>query len=236
MAKRYGSEQVNGVLLKALMARNNLNPETLAKAAHIGLRTLQKMMASQRCNIDYIDMVSTALRVLPKDLMAKDPLRFTPQISPPTVEGKYYRHWPPQMKTPLHQVAREMHLLLSQYELDIPESSCQVGFYAMLDNAYRIPVVYLGLIGNNIDEPYWTFLGIKPSSYEIFQILLQHSHLNLDYFSPLGEILISGEGVLPDDVAWDEAAAMFGTKVHEFMDRKAVESQLTALYEKVKRS
>jgi hypothetical protein len=231
--RRYGSEKVNGALLKALLGRTGIKPEKFAVKAAIGHRTLQKMMAGGSCDLETIEAVAKILEIPPRDLIVKDPIRSKGSV--PIIfdtNKKYFKKFPSFTELPLHKIAKQIHMMLEQYEIDLPESSCQAGFYAMLDNAFRIPFVYTGILGNDIDSPYWVFMGIKPSMVEMLNILLKHHEMELDYFLPMGEQLISGEGILPDDDAWDRFANIFDVEVDDLIDRKAVEKYFIGLHTK----
>jgi hypothetical protein len=73
----------------------------------------------------------------------------------------------------------------------------------------RIIVLLYGMLDNG--NPFWVFVAVKPSKYQLFQTTHKEGRVDLHNFGPFGEIIVSGEGKAPPEDITLKVAEMYQT-------------------------
>jgi hypothetical protein len=209
MARRYGTEPVNGQLLRSLMRQRGLFPDEIASQAHMSLRVVQKMMAGARCNLDFINRVASVLKVdsglliggnAPHGAVNPSPfLQRTIQFS-----GFFEKYSP----TLLLKISQEIAALLETYGIAVTAYQTQIALQEIVDQAARIVTLVYGRLENQ--RPFWCYVAVKPSRHKAFLEAQQAGKLNLREIEPFGEIIISGEDINSLQEVTPEVAKAYG--------------------------
>ncbi len=77
-----------------------------------------------------------------------------------------------------------------------------------------IALIY-GILANG--HPFWAFVAVRSSRYQIFMADQKEGKLDLTQFDPYGEIIICGEGRAPPDEITLKVAEMYQTNPTQFM-------------------
>jgi hypothetical protein len=93
------------------------------------------------------------------------------------------------------------------------------------DQLSRIIMLAYGAMDHG--GPYWCYVAVKPSRYDAFQAVLATKKYNIQNFvnDGYGEVVVSGEGVMPPQEVTKKVAEMFNVPVRELFrasDPKAV--------------
>ena len=83
------------------------------------------------------------------------------------------------------------------------------------DKLSRIVVLTYGQM--NHGGPYWCYVAVKPSRYEAFKNAMDSKQYHMPKFEAdgFGEVIVSGEGVVPPGDVTKEVAKMFNIPVRQ---------------------
>jgi serine/threonine protein kinase len=66
-------------------------------------------------------------------------------------------------------------------------------------------------------EPFWVFVAVRSEQYKNFHKAYQSNNVNLHFFAPYGEIIVSGHGKSPPDEVVRKVAEMYQTTPEKLM-------------------
>jgi len=98
----------------------------------------------------------------------------------------------------------------------------------------RIVMLVYGLMSNS--NPFWCFVAVKPTRYKELQGLVAAKKLDLRNYvaDGFGEIVVSGEGVVPPNDVVKTVAKMFDVPVRKLFDDVDPNDAISKEIEKLK--
>ena len=85
------------------------------------------------------------------------------------------------------------------------------------DHLARMVMLIYGTMSDS--NPFWCFVSVKPSQYAHLQKLVAEKKLDIRNFvqDGFGEIIVSGEGVVPPGDVIKKVAAMFNVPIRDLL-------------------
>jgi hypothetical protein len=101
------------------------------------------------------------------------------------------------------------------------------------DDISRIVTLTYGTMDHG--GPYWCYLAVRPSRYSEFKAAMDSKRYNIQNFDKdgFGEVIVSGEGVMPPKDITLKVAEMFNIPVKELFADVAHEEQIETIIDKV---
>jgi len=86
------------------------------------------------------------------------------------------------------------------------------------DHVARVVMLVYGLMSNS--NPFWCFVAVKPTRYKELQTLVASKQFDIRNYvaDGFGEIVVSGEGVVPPANVMQTVAKMFDVPVKKFLE------------------
>lgn len=84
------------------------------------------------------------------------------------------------------------------------------------DEYSRVIVLIYGTLEG--DKPFWCYVAVKPTRYQHFLEEQREGILNLQEFTPYGEIIIYGEGSIPPEHVTLKVAEVYQTDPKSFFE------------------
>jgi hypothetical protein len=83
------------------------------------------------------------------------------------------------------------------------------------DNNARVIMLAFGKMDNG--GQYWVYVAVKPSRFDEFQLAMASKKYNIQDFEhdEYGEVIVSGEGILPPQEVTKQVADIFNVPVKE---------------------
>lgn len=109
------------------------------------------------------------------------------------------------------------------------------GSQTVEDALARIVMLVYGKMDNG--GPYWSYVAVRPTRYDQFTLLWRQGGLNMQYFERegFGEVIVSGDGVVPPPDVTKKVAAMFNTKIRDVFGDLDARSVISQAIEKMKK-
>ena len=103
------------------------------------------------------------------------------------------------------------------------------------DHVARMVMLTYGKMFNS--QPFWCFVAVKPSRFEEVTQIVAAKILDINNFvkDGYGEIVVSGEGVIPPNEVISKVAAMFNVPVRDLFKDVEVDDIIAKEIERVKR-
>lgn len=103
------------------------------------------------------------------------------------------------------------------------------------DTVARMVMLVYGTMSNS--DPFWCFVSVKPSQYDHLQKLVADKKLDLRTYvdDGLGEIIVSGEGVVPPNDVIKKISAMFNVPIRDLLKDYDMDAIISKEIERVKK-
>ena len=103
------------------------------------------------------------------------------------------------------------------------------------DHVARMVTLTFGKMADS--KPFWCFLAVRPSRYEELSQVVAAKIFDINNFvkDGYGEIIVSGEGVMPPNDVIKKISAMFNVPIREFFQSVDVDAVIAKEIERVKK-
>ena len=102
------------------------------------------------------------------------------------------------------------------------------------DHVARLITMAFGMMSNA--KPFWCFVAVKPSRFLEMQKLIAAKTFDINLFVGLGmgEVVVSGEGIMPSNDVVKKVAQLFGLTVRELFKDVDADDIIAKEIERVK--
>ena len=103
------------------------------------------------------------------------------------------------------------------------------------DDVARLVTLIYGTMGDS--KPFWCFVAVKPSKYAQLQKLATNKTLDIKKYEEdgFGEIVVSGEGVIPPNDVIKTVATMFNTPISKLFQDVDADAVIAREIERIKK-
>jgi transcriptional regulator with XRE-family HTH domain len=171
--------------------------ESLAKKAGIHIKTLRRILAGQEARLSTIELLAQVLKVTSDDLRADKPKRAEQNLS----AFKFGLEVLGTLES-MHQILDVLNTssviknLLVESGIKVINLDSNLELFNRSGDLNRVFALCYGDLG--LGKEIWLFVAIRPTQFDNFMFANATKTIDLNAFDPFGEILLMGEGKIPD--------------------------------------